>query len=241
MITQPQIAAAVERLAQAAQPERILVFGSHARGEAREESDLDLLVIETEVPDRAAEMVRLRRLLRPLRIPVDILVYSRAEVERWGNQPGCALFWALREGRVVYARSCWTFCKPHRSYRIGDRSVTDKKSDNPELAPPTLQAVRLFLGRVSARYAVSGAYLFGSRARGDFHADSDADVAVLLSGARVDFLDTKLDLSDVAYDVLLETGIRIQPLPIWDAEWTHPESYSNPRLLTNISREGIRL
>lgn len=102
MITQPQIAAAVERLAQAAQPECILLFGSHARGDAREESDLDLLVIETEVPDRAAEMVRLRRLLRPLRIPVDILVYSRADVERWGNQPGSALFWALQEGKVVY-------------------------------------------------------------------------------------------------------------------------------------------
>jgi predicted nucleotidyltransferase len=102
VISQAQIAAAVERVAQAAQPERILLFGSHARGEAQEESDLDLLVIETEVPDRAAEMVRLRRLLRPLRIPVDILVYSRAEVERWGNQPGSTLFWALREGRVVY-------------------------------------------------------------------------------------------------------------------------------------------
>jgi predicted nucleotidyltransferase len=102
MITQTQIAAAVDRLAQAAQPERILLFGSHACGEAREESDLDLLVIETHVPDRAAEMVRLRRLLRPLRIPVDLLVYSRADVERWGNQPGSALFWALREGKVIY-------------------------------------------------------------------------------------------------------------------------------------------
>lgn len=102
MITQPQIAAAVEQLALAARPQRILIFGSHARGEAREESDLDLLVIEAEVPDRAAEMVRLRRLLRPLRIPVDILVYSRAEVERWGNQPGSALYWALRDGKVVY-------------------------------------------------------------------------------------------------------------------------------------------
>ncbi len=102
MITQSQVTAAVERLAQAAQPERILIFGSHARGDAGEDSDLDLLVIETEVPDRAAEMVRLRRLLRPLRIPVDLLVFSRADVERWGDQPGSALYWALREGKVVY-------------------------------------------------------------------------------------------------------------------------------------------
>jgi predicted nucleotidyltransferase len=96
VISQDQISAAVDRLAHAAQPERILVFGSHARGEGREESDLDLLVTETKVPDRAAETVRLRRLLRPLRIPVDVLVCARAEVERWDSQPGSALFWALR-------------------------------------------------------------------------------------------------------------------------------------------------
>ena len=102
MISREQFSAAVERLAQAAQPERILLFGSHARGETQEGSDLDLLVIETEVPDRAAKMVRLRRLLRPLRIPVDILVYSHADVERWGNQPRSTLFWALRVGKVIY-------------------------------------------------------------------------------------------------------------------------------------------
>lgn len=102
MITRAQISAAVNRLALAAQPERILLFGSHARGEAREDSDLDLLVIESAVADRAAEMVRLRRVLRLSRIPVDILVYSSADVARWGDQPGSTLFWALREGRVVY-------------------------------------------------------------------------------------------------------------------------------------------
>jgi uncharacterized protein len=47
-------------------------------------------------------MVRLRRVLWPLRIPVDILVYSSADVARWGDQPGSALFSALREGLVVY-------------------------------------------------------------------------------------------------------------------------------------------
>jgi uncharacterized protein len=81
-MTPEQITDAVHRIAQAALPERILLFGSHARGEARDDSDLDLLVIETEVADRAAEMVRLRRVLRPLRIPVDLPVYSRADVER---------------------------------------------------------------------------------------------------------------------------------------------------------------
>jgi len=35
-------------------------------------------------------------------VPVDVLVYSRAEVDRWGSQTGTALYWALREGRVVY-------------------------------------------------------------------------------------------------------------------------------------------
>jgi predicted nucleotidyltransferase len=111
----------------------------------------------------------------------------------------------------------------------------------PPFEPDTTLALRLFLARVSARYPVSGAYLFGSRARGDFRADSDADVALLLRGPQGAFLDTKLDLADIAYDVLLETGIRIQPLPVWEDEWAHPETYSNPGLLVNISREGIRL
>ena len=79
-----------------------MLFGSCAPGDASEHSDIDLLVIEDEVPDRAREMVRLRRLLRPLRVPADILVYTENEVAQWGNQPGSALYWALREGKVVH-------------------------------------------------------------------------------------------------------------------------------------------
>jgi hypothetical protein len=52
--------------------------------------------------DRAKEMVRLRRALRLLRISVDVLVYSTEDVARWGDQPGSALYSALREGKVVY-------------------------------------------------------------------------------------------------------------------------------------------
>jgi hypothetical protein len=43
-----------------------------------------------------------RRALRDLRMPADVLVYSREEVNHWGQQPGTALYWALRDGRVVH-------------------------------------------------------------------------------------------------------------------------------------------
>jgi uncharacterized protein len=102
VIDPTHIATAVHALAEAAQPERIILFGSYARGDAREDSDLDFLVIESEVADRAREMVRLRRVLRPLRLPVDLLVFSVGDVARWGQEPGGVLYWALREGRTVY-------------------------------------------------------------------------------------------------------------------------------------------
>lgn len=102
MIDQAQIEAAVRTLAREASPEQIILFGSYARGDPGEDSDLDFLVIERQVQDRAQEMVRLRRALRPLRLPVDVLVYSSDDVERWGGQPGSALYGALQEGRVVH-------------------------------------------------------------------------------------------------------------------------------------------
>jgi antitoxin ChpS len=81
----------------------------------------------------------------------------------------------------------------------------------------------------------------GSRARNTHRTDSDADVVVLLRGSPGKFFATKLAMDDLAYDVLLNTGIRIQPLPVWESEWSQPENYSNPWLLKNIANEGIRL
>lgn len=110
-----------------------------------------------------------------------------------------------------------------------------------DLDPDTQRAVRAFISRVAVHYDFAGAVLFGSRARGTNRPDSDADVAVLLHGRPGKFVPTKFEMADIAYEVLLETGIRIQPLPIWEEEWEHPERYSNPLLLHNIEREGIRL
>ena len=60
--------------------------------------------------------------------------------------------------------------------------------------------------RVSWRDDFAGAILFGSRARHSHHAESDADVAVLLAGAPGEYVRTKLELDDLAYEVLFETG-----------------------------------
>jgi predicted nucleotidyltransferase len=105
----------------------------------------------------------------------------------------------------------------------------------------TIKAARTFIEKVSGQYDLLAAILFGSRARHTHRPDSDADIAVLRHGPRGQFLDTKLALADIAYDVLLETGVLIQPLPVWHDEWKHPESYANPALLQNIDREGVRL
>ena len=102
-------------------------------------------------------------------------------------------------------------------------------------------AINAFSKKVALRHVVAKLILFGSRARGDEHLHSDADVAVVLSEAHGDFMQTKLEMADIAFEVLLETGLLIQPLPIWEDEWSHPEAYSNPCLLENIQREGIAL
>lgn len=107
--------------------------------------------------------------------------------------------------------------------------------------PALLAAAKAFLGKISGKYEYTELVLFGSRAREDHRPDSDMDVAVLLRGMPGKFIATKLAMDDLAYDVLLDTGIRITPLPIWTEEWDHPENYSNPALITNIQREGIRL
>lgn len=100
MIPDDVIEAAGQRLAAAArQPARVLLFGSHARGDAGPHSDLDFLVIERDVPNRHAEMVRLARELRSFGVPVDVLVVSEAYAEDWGGVEGTVIHAALTEGR----------------------------------------------------------------------------------------------------------------------------------------------
>jgi predicted nucleotidyltransferase len=107
--------------------------------------------------------------------------------------------------------------------------------------PETRRATDLFMRRIATRYDAVGAILFGSRARRTHRPDSDADVAVLLRGPRQQFVTAMRGMDDVAFDVLLETGVRVQPLPIWEEEWANPDRSANPLLLANIAHEGVPL
>jgi len=104
VIAPEQIDAAVAILVREARPERMILFGSYARGDAGPDSDLDLLVVEREVRHPHAEIARLRHALSPLRIPVDLLVTDTKRLSSsWAHFPGSYLYDALREGRVLYA------------------------------------------------------------------------------------------------------------------------------------------
>lgn len=102
MIDQTLLDKATELLRETAHPQQIILFGSHARNDAREDSDVDILVIENEIENRVAEMVRLTRALSPLRLPVDLLVVSRETFDYWSDTPGNVYYQARNEGKIVY-------------------------------------------------------------------------------------------------------------------------------------------
>lgn len=102
MIPDQTIQAAVERIVAAANPTKVILFGSYARGEATLDSDLDLIVVEKNVANIGEEMVRLRDAIGDVGIGVDVLVYSEQEFEKrreWCSSP---VYWAAREGKVLY-------------------------------------------------------------------------------------------------------------------------------------------
>lgn len=105
MIDEATISQAVGLLREAAPGATIILFGSHVRSEAGAESDLDFLVVEPQVKARREEMVRLRDVLRPLRVPVDVLVVSAKNFQEWRDTPGTILYEAAREGRIFRVSS----------------------------------------------------------------------------------------------------------------------------------------
>ncbi len=93
------------RLARRFKPDQIILFGSHARGTAGPDSDVDLLVVMPLTGSKRDKEIEMRVALHDIRVPFDIIVVTPDEVARRRNIPGTIIRPALLEGRVLYARS----------------------------------------------------------------------------------------------------------------------------------------
>ena len=107
-VTRETLGEMIRAIVEAVQPERIILFGSRARGEARPDSDVDLLVVESEPfsvsRSRRKEMAKVCRALARYTFPIDILLYGRDELTRWERSANHIIGRALRDGEVLYDR-----------------------------------------------------------------------------------------------------------------------------------------
>ena len=103
-ISEPLLQTIVQRLLAAGQPQKIILFGSQARGQAGHDSDYDLLVIENSSQPRYRRAVAYRRALKDLGTSKDIVVWTPREIAEWQNVSNAFITTALREGAVLYER-----------------------------------------------------------------------------------------------------------------------------------------
>jgi DNA invertase Pin-like site-specific DNA recombinase/predicted nucleotidyltransferase len=148
---------------------------------------------------------------------------------------------ALRSGMATQADLARRFNVSQSTIsRLADKTLSTA-TRTVVMDAKTERVARAFMRRLRGRYAVHESILFGSRARRTHSKDSDADIAVVLKGRSGDRTAAALDMAGLAFDVLLETGVLVEALPLWEDELKHPERFGNPTLIRNIQREGLRL
>ena len=107
-VTERLLGEMVQAIVAEVDPEQVILFGSRARGDERESSDIDLIVVEAEPfgPERSRhkELVRLYHALAGFLVPADVLVYSHEDIDYWRDSLNHVLARALREGKVLYER-----------------------------------------------------------------------------------------------------------------------------------------
>lgn len=94
----------VARIVEAINPQRIILFGSWARGQRGLHSDIDLLIIQESTLPRPQRYAQVRRLFWGIGRPLDILVYTPEEFARYQSVPGSFTHTVAQEGKVLYAR-----------------------------------------------------------------------------------------------------------------------------------------
>ena len=95
----------VRRLVDHFDPDQIILFGSHARGTAGPDSDVDLLVILPVTGSKRAKQIEMRVALHDINVPKDIVVATPEQVEQQKDVVGTIIRPALQEGQVLYVRT----------------------------------------------------------------------------------------------------------------------------------------
>ena len=121
---QEKINEIVRRIVDRFKPERIVLFGSHAKGKAGPDSDVDILVIMPFSGSKREKQIEIGVALHDIRIPMDIIVATPEEVERRKHIVGTIIRPALRDGEVLYVRG-------RRNSRRGER-LGQKGRERPE-------------------------------------------------------------------------------------------------------------
>ena len=95
----------IDRIRQAVDPDRVILFGSRARGEGGEQSDYDLLIVAPSPAPRWRRTAAVYRLLAGVGVPKDIVWWTPQEIDEWRGVRSHFITTALREGRVLYEKS----------------------------------------------------------------------------------------------------------------------------------------
>ena len=102
MVSQDKIKIVVNTIVEKYSPEKIIIFGSYANGNPTEDSDVDLLIIkDTNVP-RSKRLREVRKYLRGMKIPLDLIVYNHSEIKKWQNVKQAFITRILENGKVLY-------------------------------------------------------------------------------------------------------------------------------------------
>ena len=120
-LTEEVLREIVRRIVEGADPDRIILFGSHAYGTPRGDSDVDLIVVKRGVNSKREESVRIRKLLRGIPFPFDIIVVTPEEFEFYKDEPGSIFKEAFRKGVVIYDAEAVADLPPEGRLRFQSR------------------------------------------------------------------------------------------------------------------------